>query len=236
MVTVIGAGLPRTGTTSMKAALDRLGFGPCHHMFEIIAHPEQVDRWLPLAYGKPVDWDAVLAGYNATHDWPSGFFWRELAGAYPEAKVVLTVRDPDRWAISFKTLMRNGAAAVDPDGVPENAAPMFRGMQRMRPLLDRMRNETFDLESGRAEDMPDAVAVAGYQRHIERVRAGLPPERLLVFDVREGWEPLCGFLGVDVPDEPFPHLNDTDFLKQAMADMAAGGDFPDLFTPGQTST
>src|SRR5881409_1359905 len=101
-LTVIGAGMPRTGTTSTKAALERLGFGPCYHMFEIIKNPDHVDRWLPAATGQPLDWERVLRGYRATQDWPASHFWREQAAAYPEAKVVLTVRDPHSWFISFR--------------------------------------------------------------------------------------------------------------------------------------
>ena len=114
-------------------------------MFEIMTHPEHVDRWLPLARREPVDWDAVLAGYNACHDWPSSFFWRELADAYPEAKVVLTVRDPEGWVTSFNTLMRNGAAALAHES--SGPLPPFLGaMRRMRPLLDRLRRDTFGVE------------------------------------------------------------------------------------------
>jgi hypothetical protein len=229
MVAVIGAGLPRTGTTSMKAALERLGFGPCHHMFEIITHPEQGRLWIPLADGRAADWDTVLAGYNACQDWPSSFFWRELAGAYPEAKVILTVRDPHRWIASFNTLMRNGASVPELEGSPEDAPPFVRGILRMRPLLDRMRRETFGIEPVQGEDVPEALGVEAYHRHVENVQSALPRERLLVFDVRDGWNRLCAFLGVDVPDEPFPHLNDAEFMKQAMATAIGGGDFPNPF-------
>jgi len=101
MLKVIGAGLPRTGTTSMKAALERLGFGPCYHMFEIFTNPDHADRWLPIASGAKVDWARVFDGYQSTQDWPASHFWRELAVAYPEAKVVLTIRDPHAWYPSF---------------------------------------------------------------------------------------------------------------------------------------
>lgn len=105
MLEVIGAGFPRTGTTSLKAALERLGFGPCFHMFEVMAHPEQVDRWLSVVSGAPVDWDRVFDGYRSSMDWPAGYFWREEAEAYPEAKVILTVRDPHQWYVSFQNLI-----------------------------------------------------------------------------------------------------------------------------------
>ncbi|MEV5829377.1 sulfotransferase family protein [Spirillospora sp. NPDC052242] len=224
MLKVIGAGLPRTGTTSMKAALERLGLGPCHHMFEILTNPAQADRWLPAAGGGPVDWDRVLDGYASAQDWPSSGFWRELADAYPEAKVVLTVRDPRRWHASFSNLMTNGPAMTAADDLPEAARPVAAAMERMRPILDRHGRDLFGPDWDPESGVPDEdTAAAAFERYVETVRAGLPADRLLVFDVREGWGPLCSFLGVEAPDEPFPHLNDGDALKQMFGRLLTEG-------------
>ncbi|OLT24590.1 hypothetical protein BJF79_44985 [Actinomadura sp. CNU-125] len=224
MLKVIGAGLPRTGTTSMKAALERLGLGPCHHMFEILSNPKQVDRWLPTVAGGPVDWDRVLDGYSSAQDWPSSGFWPELAAAYPEAKVVLTVRDPRRWHTSFGNLLANGPAQMAADDLPEAARPVAEAMQRMRPLLDRHGRDLFGADWDPDAGVPDEdTAVAAFERYVETVRAGLPADRLLVFDVREGWDPLCSFLGVEAPDEPFPHLNDADALKEMFGRLMTEG-------------
>lgn len=225
MVQVIGAGLPRTGTSSMKAALERLGFGPCHHMFEIFANPDHVDRWLRVGSGADVDWDRVLAGYRSTQDWPASYFWRELAAAYPEAKVVLTVRDPRRWYASFRSLMSNGPARLASETGGGAVHPVLAVTQRLRPLLEGMGRATFGPDWRAGEDtLTEDDAVAAYERHVTAVREGLPADRLLVFDVRGGWGPLCGFLGVDEPaDEPFPHLNDSESLKRMFERMAAGG-------------
>ncbi|HEX2312159.1 MAG TPA: sulfotransferase, partial [Thermomonospora sp.] len=140
MLHVIGAGFPRTGTSSMKAALERLGFGPCHHMFEVITRPDQVARWLDVLRDGPVDWDAVLAGYRSAVDWPAGFFWRELAAAHQDAKVILTVRDPRRWYVSMRDTIFQ--ATVTP--IPEGAHPYLKTTRALREsLLDGIWRRTF---------------------------------------------------------------------------------------------
>lgn len=194
---VIGAGFGRTGTLSLKAALEQLGFGPCHHMAEIFANLDQLPQWQQAAAGRPANWDAVLAGYRATVGWPSAFFWHELAETYPEAKVLLTTRDPDAWYRSFSNTILALVGAID-----RVKNPHIRATIEMCGRLAGAR--VFD---GRADD-------PGYAKHVFRaheatVRQAIASERLLVFDVREGWAPLCGFLGVPIPTGPFPRLNDT---------------------------
>lgn len=215
MLAVIGAGLPRTGTLSLKAALERLGFGPCYHMFEIFEHLDLIDRWLPAVPTTRAGWERVFAGYRSALDWPASFFWRELAAVFPEAKVVLTVRDPDRWYASLRTMvkLRVEATAADDSSFETRFA-------RLRPLLMRAIRETFE----DARPFPDWVpgqeqAVRAFHRHNAAVRDSLPAARLLVFDVRQGWEPLCAFLGVAAPDEPFPRLNDIEALKRTFAGL-----------------
>ncbi|MEV0390335.1 sulfotransferase family protein [Nonomuraea sp. NPDC050643] len=225
MLTVIGAGLPRTGTSSMKAALERLGFGPCHHMFDLMTVPGRVERWLPLAEGAKVDWDHLFEGYRSAQDWPASAFWREQAEAYPKAKIVLTVRDPHAWYLSMGALMAIGPQRILPDDMPEAGAVVFRTMMRLGPLLDHISRTMFDTDRPFREGLPDEEsAVAAFERHVAAVKAALPAERLLVFDVREGWEPLCRFLGVDVPgEEPFPHLNDAQSMRRTLDRLATDG-------------
>nr|WP_188197199.1 sulfotransferase family protein [Nonomuraea sp. SYSU D8015] len=225
---VIGAGLPRTGTTSMKAALERLGFAPCYHMVEVMTHPDHVDRWLEVAAGNVKtreDWNRVFAGgYQSATDWPASHYWRELADAYPEAKVVLTVRDPRKWHPSIRMLMSGGIRPEPGDEMPEQMRQMFESMERMRPALEKIGRSYFGPGWSFGDDLADEdLAVAAFERHTATVKEGVPADRLLVFDVREGWEPLCAFLGVDVPaDEPFPHLNDAETMRQSFARMQAG--------------
>lgn len=193
---VIGAGFGRTGTLSLKLALERLGFAPCYHMVEVAGNPGHAARWHAAARGEPVDWDALLGGYAASVDWPACSFWRALAARHPGAKVVLTVRDADRWYDSVRDTIYRVMRAPLPEGTPE----AFLAQQAMAREL--VLERTF---GGRFEDRAHAKAV--YARHNEAVRRGLPPERLLVYEVSEGWEPLCAFLERDAPDGPFPRVN-----------------------------
>ncbi|MEV0201657.1 sulfotransferase family protein [Nonomuraea sp. NPDC050691] len=233
MLEIIGAGLPRTGTLSMKAALERLGFGPCYHMFEVMTHPDHVDRWLAATAGEVhgrEGWDKVFAGgYRSAQDWPASHYWRELAETYPDAKVVLTVRDPRSWHKSIDMLMSGpGATAAGLDGrsleeLPEQARTILTGMRRMQPVLEAIGRPYFGPDWGPGQGVPsEEQAVEVFERHVAAVQAGIPAERLLVFDVREGWGPLCAFLGVEAPTEPFPRLNDADSMRQMFQRLRAG--------------
>ncbi|WP_113702720.1 sulfotransferase family protein [Nonomuraea lactucae] len=207
---VIGAGFGRTGTASLKAALELLGYGPCYHMSVVIDQPRRVRQWLDIGEGRSRDWDAVFAGFRATADWPAAAYWRELAEHYPDAKVVLTVRDPGQWYDSV-------ASTVFASALAERRPLPFRRrlirwlVARRAPdfaLYPRMARATVvdRVFGGRIDDRAHAVEV--FERHADEVKAAIPPERLLVYDVREGWAPLCGFLGLPVPDEPFPQVNE----------------------------
>jgi len=204
-LSVIGAGFGRTGTLSLKRALERLGLGPCHHMLEVFAHPAQATQWRAAAAGEPVDWDALLAGYGAAVDWPACHFWRELSQRYPAAKVVLTARDADAW---YESLSATIGKFADAQSLPPD--PLKRGVLEMGRVV--VMERTF---GGRIGDAAHAKAV--YRRHVEAVMAGLPADRLLVFDVAEGWAPLCRFLGRPIPEEPFPRSNSREEFWQHVA-------------------
>ncbi|GII77179.1 sulfotransferase family protein [Sphaerisporangium rufum] len=223
MLTVIGAGFPRTGTTSLKAALERLGFGPCYHMFEVMRNPGHVDRWLAVLSDDPPGWDQVLAGYRSAVDWPASFFWSDLAAAYPDAKIILSTRDPHRWYRSFRTLITRPRPPIE-EGAEVH--PALAAMARMRPVLQRMGQVTFGGDSWEfgATVPEEEQAVEVFRRHNAAVQAAVPADRLLTFDVAEGWDPLCRFLGVEVPaGEPFPHLNDTETMGRMFEEMIGGG-------------
>ena len=192
---VIGAGLGRTGTTSLKLALERLGFAPCHHMTEVLRYPETAGLWEAAAEGN-ADLESLLAGYRAAVDWPSCHFYRELSRIYPHAKVILTVRDPDGWFRSTQaTIFR-----------PEHVALLDK-----RPMGGFLKKVVFPAFDGRLHDREQAIAV--YERHNAEVRRTIVPERLLVYDVAQGWEPLCRFLGAPIPAESFPHANTTEEFR-----------------------
>ena len=194
-VKVIGAGFHRTGTLSLRAALERLGYGPCYHMVELRGHLEHTASWLAAADGDAGALQEVLQDYSAAVDWPACHFWRELADLHPDAKIILTVRDPDQWFDSHCGLLRGvlRMRAASPGGPSAAIGPIIKRL---------MIQDTFD---GRIANRAHCTAV--FQRHAEQVRASLPPERLLTFNVAEGWGPLCSFLDVPVPDVEFPHLN-----------------------------
>jgi hypothetical protein len=197
---VIGSGFGRTGTASLKRALEMLGFGPCHHMEEIFANPPQVAHWQAVAAGRPVDWDEVFAGYRSQVDWPGAHVWRDLAAFYPAAKVVHSVRPEEAWWKSFSATI---AKLVDERAgipLPPHVAAMLQAAG-----VEMIERQTF---GGRITDK--AGALAAFRRRTEEVKAAIPAGRLLVFDVAEGWAPLCAFLGVPVPDAPFPRVNSTE--------------------------
>ncbi|MGD8324237.1 MAG: sulfotransferase [Gammaproteobacteria bacterium] len=195
---VIGAGLGRTATFSMKFALEHLGVGPCYHMSEVFAGARRnFPLWLDAVSGKP-DWDAIFDGYQSTTDYPACSYWRELAAYYPDARVILTVRDPDRWYESVSRTI---------------FSEQMQGSLRGSPAEAIMQGAVFDAFGGRMND--PAFMTSWFKRRNQAVIDALPAERLLVFSPREGWEPLCAFLGVPVPDRPFPRVNSRDEIEQA---------------------
>lgn len=205
---VVGAGFGRTGTLSLKSALEKLGFGPCYHMLEVFPRPEHVAMWHRLAFENQIDWDALFAGFHATVDWPAARWWCEIAAHYTDAKVLLSVRDPEAWYKSMIETIYQPMKAPAPDDAP-NLMQLQNQMVRKAIL-----GETFD---NRFEDKAHALEV--FDRHTQEVRDAIAPGRLLVFDVREGWAPLCRFLDVPIPDEPFPRLNDTATTQAVIRSM-----------------
>lgn len=218
---VIGAGFGRTGTTSLKAALETLGFGSAYHMTEVFTHPGHVGFWEAARRGERVDWEGFLSGYGVAVDWPACAFYAELMEAFPGAPVILTVRDPERWYESTrKTIygMHRISSGPAPVRLAFVLAGLFApGVTGIARLADEIVwKDTFD---GRFEDR--SYAIEAFRRHNEEVRRRVPPERLLVYDVKEGWAPLCDFLGVETPDEPFPHLNDTREMRRRLLGLVA---------------
>ena len=209
-IEVIGAGFGRTGTMSLKVALEELGVGPCYHMIELFGHPEHVELWEAASQGKAVSWDELFSGYRATTDWPACSFYEQLMEKYPDAKVILTVRDPDRWYEStYNTIY--GMRRMISSPIFRLVAPLRPGLRRAAKMNDRLIWE--DTFGGSLEDRERAIKV--FERHNEEVKERVPSDKLLVYEVKEGWEPLCKFLGVGVPNnKPFPHLNDTDTFRK----------------------
>lgn len=201
---VIGAGMPRTGTMSQKLALEQLGFGPCHHMTEVFAHPWQWRLWDAAGDGTLKDWDEIFSVYRASTDAPGCYFWRELADRYPEAKMVLSLREPERW---YESMMATIFTESHQRSMGESPiGPILRKLAgRMFPAVGP---ETTLVGGGGPPNREQMMA--GFEAHNAAVIAAIPPERLLVYRVSEGWEPLCRFLGVPVPQTPFPRVNSSE--------------------------
>jgi uncharacterized protein YndB with AHSA1/START domain len=189
---VVGAGVGRTGTNSLKVALEQLLGEPCHHMYEIFVDPSQIPLWTDAIEGRPVDWSTMPMGYGALVDWPGASFWPELTEANPDALVLLSVRDPEDWYKSASNTIFQ---------VFDNAPPeMMPWIESMRQLL----GERFSNNLGDPAEMMTA-----FENHNDAVRRAIPAERLLEWSPGDGWDPICERLGLEVPDEPFPKTNDT---------------------------
>jgi hypothetical protein len=197
---VIGAGLGRTGTMSLKFALEHISYGPCYHMIEFMAHiPRDLPRWLDVIDRRP-DWDAVFDGYASSVDYPGCTYWRELVAKWPEAKVILTTRDPDSWFESANETVLSSR---------------MRAMLAKTPI-ERFMNATVNQDFG--ERIDDRTFMTDYfRRWNEAVIAEVPADRLLVFQAKDGWQPLCDFLGVPVPAEPYPRVNSREAMNQRIS-------------------
>jgi hypothetical protein len=199
---VVGAGIGRTGTHSLKVALEQLLGAPCHHMVEVFGNPDQIAGWTDAIEGRPVDWSALLAEYGAIVDWPGGSFWPELTSEYPDALVLLSVRDPEAWYRSASNTIFLG---MD-EGT--NMPP------EMRPWMDtvvKLMHDRFSDDFTNPEVMMEA-----FVRHNEAVRKAIPASRLLEWTPGDGWEPICERLGLPVPAEPFPVTNTTSEFREML--------------------
>lgn len=204
---IIGAGLPRTATLTLKIALEMLGVGPCYHMVNILTDMSLVPQWADALNGR-ADWNKVFDGFEATVDYPGAHFYREIMDAFPDAKVVLTVRDGDAWVRSMHdtiwgslygdTLMHDLAMATI------RIDPAFASYaELMRAIFARS-----GLHADTPADRAPALSAAAMERRNEEIRQFVPQDRLLVWSPADGWEPLCEFVGAPVPQMPLPHAND----------------------------
>ena len=202
-LSVIGAGFPRTATWSQKVALEQLGFGPCYHMSEALDHPEHWPLWEAGVGGALVDFDLIFRNYRSTTDTPGCQFYKALADHYPDAKVLLSVRDPESWFASTQNTILSGA--VESRHGARGSLPMVEALGWGTD--PRLHDKDYMLER--------------YHRHNAEVQRTIPAERLLVYRVADGWDPLCSFLGVPVPETPFPQVNSTEEFKGMIAQRQA---------------
>jgi hypothetical protein len=212
---VIGTGLSRTGTTTLRKVLEVLGFGPCYNSSELFTHPQHIEFWEALERGEEVDFDAFFADYGAIIGFPGYIFAQQLLKKYPDAKIILSYRDAEEWYDDISaTVFQNSSNHVNKqyaEAVKEFDPYLSECIIRIHALQDRILEKGYF--EGRFEDK--TYAVERYKQYNEEVKQTFPPEKLLVYQVTEGWEPICDFLGVPVPeDEPFPHLNHKDVFHK----------------------
>jgi sulfotransferase family protein len=202
---VVGAGVGRTGTLSLKLALEKLLGAPCYHMVEVFAHPDHTQYWVSAGRGQMPDWHAVMKGYAASVDWPAAAYWAELMAAFPDALVLLSTRDSAEtwWASADATIFSR---------IPDAPAGPFKDM--VMGMFQRFTPQIRD----------KAASIAAYERHNATVRAKVPKQRLVEYQPGDGWEPLCRALGVPVPNEPFPHTNS----REEWLARFSGGPPPEL--------
>ncbi len=218
---VIGAGLPRTATLTQKLALEQLGFGPCYHMVDVLSDLGRVPRWREALLGN-ADWEELFGGYQATVDWPGAFFYQELMEAYPDARVLLSVRDGAAWEQSMERTIW-GVLYGD---------LLVRDLSTARARVEPAWSEYIELMkemwaksgliAGEADVPGSGYMARAMERYNEEVKATVPPERLLVWSPADGWEPLCEFLEVPVPEAPFPHVNDSNSFSGMIVGASLG--------------
>lgn len=204
---VIGAGFGRTGTRSLKTALEELGFGKCYHMEEVIRNPHHLKYWAEIMQNGKADWETVFKGYQSATDWPVAAYYRDLMDLYPDAKIILTVRDPESWHKSIMSTIYQ---------VSRKFARFTRIVPNVHRFLYGMEKVVWeDIFHNRLEDKAYAMKI--FEKHIEEVKRVVPAERLLVLEARQGWEPLCAFLNVPVPEnKPYPHKNNGALIRRVL--------------------
>jgi Sulfotransferase domain len=193
---IVGAGVGRTGTASLKEALETLTGGRCYHMMEVFGRPGDAAVWTAVLRGDPPHWDTFLADFDAAVDWPACSAWRELAAAYPDAPVLLSTRDADSW---WRSASRTIFEVMDSDKAPPDPGWAEMTDAMLATFTPDWRDET--------------AAKAAFEAHNACVRAEIPADRLIEWRPGDGWEPLCRGLGVDIPDTPYPHTNTTDEFR-----------------------
>lgn len=204
---VIGAGFGRTGTTSLQAALHQLGYAHCHHMRKVVRNPQQVDYFLAAANGEKMDWDKVFEGFDAAVDWPASKYYKELAEYYPEAKVILSVRDSEGWYKSTKNTIYRIA-----DSFPYWMVVTIPHLKKTKSMMiDTVWDGVFDGKFAEKD-----IAIKVYEENTEEVKRSIPKHRLLIHEAKEGWQPLCEFLNKPIPDTPYPRTNEAKEIERVI--------------------
>jgi len=221
-IKIIGAGFPRTGTNTLRESLEMLGFNKTYHMKQLLVHPENLHYWTTLRETHTTDWDGLYDGYEATVDFPCYPWYKEHMKRYPDAKVILSLRPFEDWYTSFSSTIWK---AQNPP--PEQQAAMAERVASDPRLQKVMKVMDFAKVAIIHDHFQDRFADKEYMEnvfndHNEEVKNYVPADKLLVYDVREGWEPLCKFLDVEVPGEPLPHTNKKEDFQAMVAELMQG--------------
>lgn len=216
---VIGAGLPRTATLTQKLALEQLGFAPCYHMVDVLSDLGRADLWRDALEGSP-DWEQIFGGYRATVDWPGAFFYQELLEAYPDAKVLLSVRDGEAWERSMgNTIWGIFYGDLLIRDLSDARSKVDEGWASYMSLMKDMWAKS-GLLAGPDEGTGSGKMAEAMHRYNNEVKATVPAERLLAWSPADGWEPLCEFLEMPVPESPLPHVNDSGSFEEMIVDAS----------------
>ena len=216
---VIGAGLPRTATMTQKVALEILGFEPCYHMANVWGDLDTVPRWHEAFLGRR-DWDDIFEEFQAAVDWPASFYYRDLMEAYPDAKVLLSVRSGESWELSMENTI--WGTFYGDMLVHDLSTAWGRVDQKWADYITLMKAmwEKIGLLAGEFEGTGTGTMARAMERYNEEVKATVPADRLLVWSPSDGWAPLCEFLEVPVPEIQLPHINDTNGYTLGVIDLA----------------
>ncbi len=214
--------MPRTGTNTLKASLEKLGFSKTYHMKELLAHPENLHYWLTLRDTGTTNWSELYEGYQATVDFPAYPWYKEHMNKYPDAKVILTTRPFEKWYASLKdTIWQAGPQTIGQKLTMMSKLIFNARLRSVIKCVKFAKSSIFEKHlEGKFEDKAFAEKV--FNQHIEDVKSSVRPERLLIYEVSDGWEPLCHFLNVPVPPEPLPHLNKKEDFKEMLAGIMSG--------------
>jgi len=221
-IKIIGAGLPRTGTNTLKNALETLGYSKTYHMKELLVQPDSLHHWLTLESTGTTNWEELYDGYEATVDFPAYPWYKEHLAQYPDAKVIFTTRPFDKWYDSIHSTVWQAG----PQNLPEKLAMMSKllfnpHLRKVIKCVKLAKKRIFQVTlEGKFEDK--AFAEQAFNNHLEDVKATVPADKLLIYDVRDGWGPLCKFLDVEEPKEALPHLNKKENFKTMLADLMKG--------------
>lgn len=210
---VLGSGLGRTGTFSLKLALEELGFSKCYHMYELFQNPSGLKYFKQAERGERVNWDELFRGYKSAVDYPVAKYYKQIMEVYPDVKVIHTTRDPESW---FKSISNTIFPVTQPSFAKKLktiiSLPFSSKLRQKFPIFI-YNGKLVRSEFGNDLSNKQEIIRRFIQRN-EEVTSKVPKDNLLIFNAKDGWEPLCSFLNIPVPDKPFPKTNTTDeFLK-----------------------